>query len=395
MKDTPSRILVIAPQPFFTPRGTPLSVYHRLRVMAALGYRADLLTYPLGKDVALPGVVIHRSRGMPFIKAVRVGPSWQKLVLDFFLMFKGLAMLASGRYTCLIVHEEAVFFALVYRVFFKDIHLVYDMHSSLPEQLKNFGSTKVRLVTLVFEWLERQAIRRADWILTISPRLDERVRSVYPRAKTILIENSLFDPVVMLSADGELDEEFIAWDRFAGKKIVLYAGTFEPYQGLRLILESVGAVVEQEPGALFVLVGGSGAQVAEMRALARRLNISGHTVFTGILHPNTVKLFVRRADCLVSPRNRGTNTPLKIYEYLASGKPIVATRHVTHTQVLTDREAVLVEAQPQKFAQGILSVLNGSGKGVWLAEHARSLYERAYGYESYCSRMKEVLNDVA
>ena len=46
----------------------------------------------------------------------------------------------------------------------------------------------------------------------------------------------------------------------------------------------------------------------------------------------------------------GTNTPLKIYSYLRSGKPIVATNLLTHTQVLTPDIAKLVEPKPGPFA---------------------------------------------
>ena len=60
---------------------------------------------------------------------------------------------------------------------------------------------------------------------------------------------------------------------------------------------------------------------------------------------------------LVSPRSLGTNTPLKIYQYLRSGRPIVATRLLTHTQVLDDDVAILTAATPDGFAAGILAAL--------------------------------------
>ena len=49
------RILMIAPEPFFEPRGTPFSEYHRIRAMTSLGHEIDLVTYPFGHDVADPG----------------------------------------------------------------------------------------------------------------------------------------------------------------------------------------------------------------------------------------------------------------------------------------------------------------------------------------------------
>src|SRR5207302_10840226 len=61
------------------------------------------------------------------------------------------------------------------------------------------------------------------------------------------------------------------------------------------------------------------------------------------------------ADLLVSPRSRGTNTPLKIYQYLRSGRATVATRLLTHTQVLSDETAILTGATAREFADGVLA----------------------------------------
>src|ERR1700737_4752635 len=54
------RILMIAPEPFFEPRGTPFSEYHRIRALVELGHEVDLLTYPFGQPVSMPGLRIFR-----------------------------------------------------------------------------------------------------------------------------------------------------------------------------------------------------------------------------------------------------------------------------------------------------------------------------------------------
>ena len=73
------KALVIAPQPFFTPRGTPLSVYHRTAIAAELGVEIDLLTYGQGRDVDIPGVRIIRIPDFAFLGTVKVGPSMLKI----------------------------------------------------------------------------------------------------------------------------------------------------------------------------------------------------------------------------------------------------------------------------------------------------------------------------
>ena len=138
------KALAIAPQPFFTPRGTPLSVYYRSLVTAELNVEVDLLTYGVGSDVEIPGVRIIRIPRFSWLGEIPVGPSMTKLFLDIFIFIWMVMLLCRHRYDFVHAHEEAVFFALILRPIFR-IKLVYDMHSSLPQQLSTFKFTKSKL----------------------------------------------------------------------------------------------------------------------------------------------------------------------------------------------------------------------------------------------------------
>ena len=81
------RILMIAPQPFFTPRGTPLSVLHRIYALSKLGHQIDLVTYHLGETIPFENVNYYRIPNIPFIKRISVGPSKRKVIVDFFIFF--------------------------------------------------------------------------------------------------------------------------------------------------------------------------------------------------------------------------------------------------------------------------------------------------------------------
>ncbi|MDP6581379.1 MAG: hypothetical protein QF681_12055, partial [Vicinamibacterales bacterium] len=82
---TAPRVLMLAPEPFFEPRGTPFSEYHRIKALGELGYQIDLVTYPFGQDVELPNLRIYRCAKPPFVRRVAIGPSLVKMLLDLSL----------------------------------------------------------------------------------------------------------------------------------------------------------------------------------------------------------------------------------------------------------------------------------------------------------------------
>jgi glycosyltransferase involved in cell wall biosynthesis len=247
----------------------------------------------------------------------------------------------------------------------------------------------------LFERLEAAALRAADVVITISPALaDYAVEQLGGPERHTLIENSLFDPVRLRSVGGngsteppvQLPEE---------AQVVAYAGTLEPYQGIDLLLEAHAGVLERVPEAFLLIVGGSAEQVSEYAAKASELGVDGSCLFTGYLPQERARALVRRATVLVSPRTRGVNTPLKIYEQLASGIPLVATRVPSHTQVLSDDVCFLADPDPDSFAQALIEALGDPERGERVVHAAEELYQTRYSAESYRTKMRNVMERLA
>src|SRR5437867_12540152 len=91
------RILMIAPEPFFEPRGTPFSEFHRIRALTALGHQVDLVTYPFGQPVSMPGLRVFRSLRPPLVGGVKVGPSLARSALDALLALTAIRRAVHGR----------------------------------------------------------------------------------------------------------------------------------------------------------------------------------------------------------------------------------------------------------------------------------------------------------
>jgi len=171
--------------------------------------------------------------------------------------------------------------------------------------------------------------------------------------------------------------------------MVLYTGTFEAYQGFELLFEAMAIVQRALPPARLVVAGGTPEQIERARTQVRTAGADEVPIFAGQRPAAEIPAHLLAADALVSPRSRGTNTPLKIYQYLRSGKPIVATRLLTHTQVLSDDTAILTEATPQGFADGILTALTDADRAASVAQRARELAETKYSYQAYLEKTKQ------
>jgi glycosyltransferase involved in cell wall biosynthesis len=382
----PVKILMLAPEPFFEPRGTPFSEYHRIRALADLGHTVDLVTYPFGSDVSLPGLRIFRCLRPPFLHRIGIGPSFAKVPLDAALALTAARRMLAGGYDVVHSHEEAGFIGVILAWMMGVPHL-YDMHSSLPQQLSNFAFSRSKLLKAAFAWMERVVIRRSRVVIVICPHLEETVRAVDATVPTVLIENAPGSGDTPVEGSGQAVRS--ALGLAAGTPMVLYTGTFEAYQGLDLLFASAAAVKARRPDVRFVLAGGRPEQVDAARRDAARAGVDDVVIFAGQRPAEEIPAYLDAADVLVSPRSTGTNTPLKIYQYLRSGCPIVATRLLTHTQVLDDGIAFLTPPNAAGFAEGILEAIGDPSRARAIGANARRLAETKYSYESYLARTRQ------
>jgi glycosyltransferase involved in cell wall biosynthesis len=378
---------MLAPEPFFQPRGTPFSEYHRIKALGELGHQVDLVTYPIGGDVVLPGLTIYRSLKPPFVRGVPIGPSAAKVLLDALMLLTVLRRVISHRYDAIHSHEEmglvGVWLARVLRI----PHL-YDMHSSLPQQLSNFKYSRSRLLRRFFLWAEDRMVSGSDVVVTICQELQDTVEQMGIGDKALLIENVMGGDVED-EASLTPDEVRRRWGITPAAPLILYTGTFEPYQGLDLLTRASALLAQSHPHARVLLVGGEPAQVDAARAAAARAGASGAMVFTGQQPAREIPAFVAACDILVSPRIRGTNTPLKIYSYLRSGRPIVATNLLTHTQVLSAAVARMAPPEPEPFAAAVADLIDRPEERQRLAHAAASLAAARYSREAYLRRTAE------
>ena len=357
------------------------------RALVALGHRVDLLTYPQGEAIEVPGLVHRRSLRLP-VGRVRAGPSLAKLLLDLPFMAEAAWMMARGRYDVVHAVEEAAHLAAPFARLFR-LPLVADVDSSIPAQLSHSPLARAGILPRLARALEAYAFRHAAAAITVCPRLTDGVRAQAPHTPVFQVEDPpLVDPAVRPEPrDVARLRETLG---LAAGPVVLYSGNFEPYQGVDLLVEAAGRVKNVQ----FVFMGGERREIEAMRARSVWAGAAERCVFAGKRPPAELPAFLALADVVVSPRREGENTPFKVYTYMASGRPLVATRIPTHTQLLDDSLAFLVEPSPEGLARGIEEALADRSAAGGRADRARALVEREYSPGRYQAKVRDAYDGV-
>ncbi len=375
------RILFLAPQPFFEVRGTPINVRLVVTALCELGHEVDLLVFPHGDDITIPNMQLHRVMKIPGLGKAPIGPSMLKIAYDKLMIFKAVGMLLMKKYDAIHAVEEAAFIAWFLSKLFR-VPFVFDMDSHISDQLRYSKFFKNSFLLGSADWLERSSLKDADAVVTVCPYLTDVAKRYCDEEKIFQIEDipqefpSPPEGVTEESLRAELGLE-------SDKQILLYTGNFEKYQGIDLLIESAVDVAAQVPSARFVLVGGKDETIARYRQMADEQGVSDNVIFTGPRPLSYMPLFHDMADILLSPRLEGTNTPLKIYTYLQTGKPVVATDLPTHTQLLNQSVAALAKPEKVDYAAAILLLLKDNVMRKTLGEAGKSFVEKSYNYEVF------------
>ncbi|MFV1987401.1 MAG: glycosyltransferase family 4 protein [Gemmatimonadota bacterium] len=384
------RILLVAPEPVYEDRGTPIAIRQVLQALSELGYKVDLVTYPLGRDFSLPGLRWFRCGNPLRIKHVPVGFSLRKVVLDMSLAAELRRRVRGTTYRWIHAVEESAFLAVL-AARSAGTPVLYDMQSSLPQQLASHPVLGTPPLQAFLSRAERWILRRASLVVA-SQGLGAYVEKMAPGCPCREWQFPSVTRAVDHDRTADLREELGLGD---GVKIVVYSGTFAEYQGLPLLVEGARKVLEEEPGTVFVLVGGTPARVAQLRKLLASRGVLESFRIVPRQTQETARAYVELADVTVSPRAFGDNLPIKILDYMASGKPIVATAIPGHTTTLRESMAVLAEPSAEGLAAGILGLLREPGRARELGGAARDYADAHFGWQAFVDSTREYGREVS
>jgi len=383
------RILIIAPQPFYIDRGTPMNVKLMCKVLGEAGHFVDLLVFPTGKNVALSNVHIIRLKNLFGIDTIPAGPSLIKLAYDVVLSGYTLWLCLTRKYDVVHGIEEGGFLAVLFGNLLRK-KSVFDMDSCISEQLAYSGFIKQPFLLQCARFIEKTALEHSSLILTVCSSLTAKAKNIAPKASVVQIEDIPITNVQTAEDMQKIPPRIIEEFQLAEGRKVLYTGNLEKYQGIDLLLKAWHFLNLQSritSEVKLVIVGGPPEKLEYYKKLTADYNEKNSVCWIGPRPADEMHAWMQLSDVLVSPRSQGDNTPLKIYSYMDSGRPIVATDKKTHTQVLDESMAFLANPDPEQFAQAILEALFNNKLAEEKTGHAKKTVQEKYCYSVFQQKL--------
>ena len=370
------KILLLAPHPFYQERGTPIAVDMLAKALTERGDIVDILAFNEGQDRSYPGMTIYRVDSLIKVTEVKPGFSLKKLFLDFFLFFKFIKLMFKKHYDVVHAVEESAFMAMIVCPLFR-VKYICDMDSSMASQLiEKFGALKIIMPLLRF--LESLPIRNAQLVIAVCDSLAATARQYRKNGVFILKDVSLVKSSSG-KADNSASEDLRAHLKIKGF-MAMYIGNLESYQGIDLLMDAANELIAERTDTHIVIIGGAEQDIKKYRAEVLRRGLGANVHVIGTRPVSEIGNYMKQADILLSPRIKGENTPMKIYSYLDSGVPVIATDLPTHTQVMSTDISYLVKPEPTALAKGIVDLIENSELGKELSGQAREYIKKEHSY---------------
>lgn len=365
-----SRILFVTSRAYFPWVGACHRSRNALEALAASGYEVDLLTVPLGQQPHLNGVRLVQIPRLPLCGRIPDGPSLRRFALDALMLFK--AVFLAGRNDYALIHgvDDCGVVAWIAGTL-TQTPCVFECHTA-------FDAGRVqgprRLWVGIARFFERMALKRSDAVIGNTPDVIALLARFGRRSRACVIPD-----IPALPDDVTAPARNLAQARFRSspdQRLVTCVGADTRLRGLDLFFNAMPHVLAAEPGVRFVVVGGDDREIQRMRKALARAGIEHAVAFTGRVRPGELAALLSISDVLVSPRRAGAAPPVKVLDYLRSGRPIAAIDTPPNRAVLTSENALLTRPEPKALADGILSLCRDPQLGRALARRGQETLER-------------------
>lgn len=353
-------ILVVAPTPFFSDRGTHIRILEEALALEQLGHSVTIATYHIGKNIPAflkSEIDVRRIRRLLFwYQKLEAGPDWQKIILDLLLIKKTLFLARTKRPDIIHAHlHEGVLIGWIVQklLFWRHIQLVADFHGSLVKEMVSHQYLGQGMLKIIFRWIENSIDNLGDAAVTSSWENTQAVRRVRQEKST----ETLLDGV-RLEMFAALPERDVLRDRYGiprDKTVILYTGALIPNKGITFFLDAIPLVAKKNTEVHFVIAGFPVDKIASYLGTdIFRTRVTIVSPLSYFILPEILAL----ADMGVDPKEAVVKQASgKLLQYMGAGLPIVCFDTQNNREYLGDGGIYASSVSASGLADALLVAL--------------------------------------
>lgn len=380
---------MVAACPFPSLRGSQVLIRELAEALVDRGHEVHLVAYPEGESlVPVHGIFIHRARGRRLATGL-AALGWRRVIVDAFVALTLLRVVRQQRIQVIHAHNyEGPLIGYFVRLL-TGVPVVYHSHNALSDELGYYFRPGWRrgLARFLGRVLDAQIPRRADFSIALTHELRSFLRTRGVAANKIAVIPPGIRPTGLAEPVKDMGP-------FSSRFVVMYAGNLDAYQDLDVLYRGFARAAENIDEALLVLVThetnwrervGSELQALLDRDLAKIVVTPAFSV---------VRRFMARADVLVCPRSSWSGFPIKLLNYLASGRAVVAAAGSAKGVVRGQTALVFRNGDANELALALRRLSVDAALKYRLGENARVIASASATWEEGVSRIERIYTRV-
>lgn len=258
--------------------------------------------------------------------------------------------------------------------------------------MQGYENQKYKILKKIQDIISVQIMNKTDLIWTTSSKRMGRylVKKGVSKSKIMATSNhvntNLFLPNIP-------KREFRT--KYSNKsQIVIYVGVLDKTRRLDMLVSSFARVRRKVPDAILIMVG-DGKDKKNLEKLVYDLDIQNHVIFTGNVPYSEVPSYIAAADIAVSPIPPKwyfiISSPLKLIEYMAMGKPVVANEEIQEHKEVIEKSGggILVKFDAESFANGMIELLKNSERAKEMGRKGREWVIKNRSYEKMAREVEK------
>ena len=273
------------------------------------------------------------------------------------------------------------------------IPVIYEVNGDIVEEYRQLGIQLSPLEWSFIHWITRRVFQNSARVITVSETLRQTSiqRWKLDPERVTTVPNGADVERFILASDGTEQMR----DLGLNGSVVMFIGSFKPWHGLDLLVEAFAQLAKKNPQARLVLVG-DGLTRKELEEQSQQLGVAERVTFTGPRPHEEIPVLLQQAQVVVlNPRSSPASkagSPLKLFEYMAASKAIVAPAQANFQEVLVDRQNALLfeEDRTEQLAGAIEELLCNPKLRQRLGENARRQASGEHSWDRTVDRLERI-----